>query len=350
MEIHARNTNDLQRKVYRALLACGRIANSRNGGVTYIDEPVSICLTAPWERVNLCSVRDANPFFHLWESLAMIGDFNSVPFMRFFAKNMSSFSDNGATYNAFYGTRARTTWGDQVDEVIKLLARDPASRQAVVNLWDPRDLTKATKDKACNLMLLFSVDPARGDLLMTTYNRSNDAIWGGVNGANIVHLSFFQEYVACALNRPMGRWWHVSNNLHVYDDNPKWLDLRDVALEGDRRTFPAGADNEMVVGPKLFDHRDRAVFDAELHVLLRMAENAASTGAYLDGKGFTSVFLKCVAIPLFNAYQAHKLRDEAMAYDHLVVAPDWKLAAQRWLDRRRQSTCLRQPELPGIEG
>lgn len=111
MEIIARNTNDLAAKVYRALEVTGVQDQSRNGPVLRFDGPVTICLTHPWERANYCPIRDANPFFHVMESVAMLSNWNSVRLLSYFAKNMASFSDNGRTYNAFYGTRARSYHG-----------------------------------------------------------------------------------------------------------------------------------------------------------------------------------------------------------------------------------------------
>jgi hypothetical protein len=51
---------------------------------------------------------------------------------------------------------------------------------------------------------------------MTVFCRSNDLIWGAY-GANAVHMSILQEYVACGLARPVGHYWQVSNNYHVYE-------------------------------------------------------------------------------------------------------------------------------------
>lgn len=335
MEIHATNTNDLAPRVYEYLQLHGIEESSRNGTVLRAPEPVSVVLRNPRERVNFCPARDANPFFHLWESIAMLADFNSAELLGWFAKNMFSFSDDGERYNAFYGTRARTTYGDQLLRAARELEQRPNSRQAVVSLWDPAcdNLERVTKDRACNLMMLFSIrDNA---LEMTTFNRSNDAIWGGVTGANIVHLSFFQEWVACYLGLPMGRWWHTSNNLHVYLSNPKWSVLPKLNLD-DTRTYPG-------TGPWLFHGRGDAFrFDTLARQACLEAARAARGGwcSLPDDDGFLST----VAGPALAAWFHHKAgrRADAIEAAQLICARDWRHACVAWLLRRYESTEVAQ--------
>lgn len=347
MELRSRNTNTLQDEAYALLRNHGIPRASRNGPVLVINEPVSIELTHPWEKVNFDPVRDANPFFHLWEGLAMLGGVNSVHLMAFFAKNMLSYSDDGRRYNAFYGERARIKWGDQLKLVVDELKKNPDSRQCVVNLWDPADWLKSTKDKACNLMLLFSVG-YEGQLRMTTYNRSNDAIFGGVTGANIVHLAMFQEYVAMSLGRAMGPWWHVANNFHVYTDNPKWDILKERAPKDD---YDSG---HVVNGgyPQYFPVlQQQERFDRELSELLDLALGATRMpGGILDGTTFEEPFLQNVAVPVFNAYVFHKngRSDEAKIILDSCYADDWKLACQAWIGRRQMQKAIASLEAPQV--
>ena len=63
-------------------------------------------------------------------------------------------------------------------------------------MWDAKkDLThlNISKDLPCNTHVYFSIRD--GFLDMTVCNRSNDLIWGCC-GANAVHMSYLQEYVA----------------------------------------------------------------------------------------------------------------------------------------------------------
>lgn len=348
MEIIARNTNDLAARVYRALEVSGVQDQSRNGPVLRFDGPVTICLTHPWERVNFCPVRDANPFFHVIESVAMLANWNSVKLLSYFAKNMAQYSDNGRTYNAFYGTRARSYHGlDQLRLVVETLRKDPATRQAVICLWEPEDLTRDTKDKACNLVLIFAV---RGGVLeMTTFNRSNDAVWGGVTGANIVHLSFFHEYVAQAINVPMGRWWHTSANLHVYLDNPKTRLLFLSAQHG-AVTECAQAWPDMEPQPDhipLFPVAYEREFDLFAIGFCQLAEHCIRTHLprgdatifMLNGMSKCPdelVFLHHVALPMFLFWYCRKNgagMNELTEHLEGIMDDRWRMAAESWSAR-----------------
>lgn len=214
-EIKARNVNEMLTEALWAL----RVSNSpveqtRNGPVRAFDEPVILTYRRPEERVMFSPLRDCNPVFHLMESIWMIAGRNDVAFPTLFNSSFGQFSDDGETFNAAYGHRWRHHFGrDQLVEVIELLRRDPQTRQAVIQMWDTADLTKPTKDKACNMSIVF--DRRKGQLNMTVFNRSNDLVWGAC-GANAVHMSFLQEFVASALGAPTGVYRQASNNMHLY--------------------------------------------------------------------------------------------------------------------------------------
>ena len=330
MEIIARNTNTLAPRVYPLLDSIGLKEASRNGPVIRFPDPVTICITNPYERVNFCPVRDANPFFHFMEAMAMLAQCNSVKLLSHFAKNVASFSDDGHTFNAFYGTRARGQGQDQLANVIEELKLRPESRQAVVMLWDKADQTRVTKDKACNLMMLFSIDSFKS-LRMTTFNRSNDAIWGGVTGANIVHFSYFHEYVASALELSMGPWWHTSNNLHAYVDNPQWGRLR-----GLRDTPDPYAYRDMV-RPLMFAAFEREWFDHEIQNFMATMLDTIESGRFETVSAANpSYYVNTVVRPMFNAWQCHKRKDSQSALHHASAIADeaWRLACTQWLERR----------------
>ena len=144
MEYTARNHNQLAPQVYQDLQRIGVRQTSRNGPVLRMPRVTTLVALCPRERVNFCPARDANPFFHLAEAAAMLASANDVELMAHFAKNMRAYSDDGERYNAFYGERLRSTWGDQLNAVVLELQAKPDSRQALAQIWDPLDLTKST--------------------------------------------------------------------------------------------------------------------------------------------------------------------------------------------------------------
>ena len=230
MEFKARNVNGMFSTVLRGMKSGDyAVEQTRNGPVLAFPEPVILTYTHPRERVLFHRGRDAPHIFHLMESIWLLAGRQDVDFLRQFNQNIGQFSDDGKTFNAAYGYRLREHFGvDQLVKVIEILSRDPGTRQAVLQLWDPADLVKKTLDKACNLEIIFDT---RGGLLnMTIFNRSNDIIWGAL-GANVVHFSVLQEFVACSVGLRVGEYRQVSNNLHLYltvYDGQKYLaNLRD---------------------------------------------------------------------------------------------------------------------------
>lgn len=329
MEIKSRNTNTVAPVTYNVLDHYGVMQDSRNGLVLRIPEPVTFHISHPWERVNFCPHRDANPFFHLIEALAMLAGLNSVKVMSYFAKQMLEYSDDGETYNAFYGTRLRTTFGiNQLKQIVGNLVVNRNSRQEVALIWDPSDLIKSTKDKACNLALIFSI--VDDQVVMTSLNRSNDAIWGIVTGANMVHLSFFHEYVACSLGLPMGMWYHFTNNLHVYVNNPKWEAVKN-----------APACNEYGGNASSLFHLfapsiPTQEFDEMLFAFVSSLADAVGKKP-MCCSDFGGVPLLWDAAVMYNAYFAYKQKEDPNAVIEMLTelnCDDWKIAAINWVVRR----------------
>lgn len=324
MEFSSENTNTMSMQVYMALGEFGVTESSRNGPVLKFGRPVLFEYTKPWQRVNMDPVRDANPFFHLMEGLAMMFDINSVEFLSFFNSNIHKYSDDGYTFNSFYGTRMLSTWGNQLEKVIDELRCDPRSRRAVIQLWDPADLSRDSKDKACNMSLVFGVDLS-GRLTMTINCRSNDLIWGGVTGANIVHFSMIMEMVAIAVRKPMGSMYHFVNDAHVYTQNLLWDKLKNhrpvlgksYVMNG-RTHLPLGDSYELI-------QHDLADFF-----------NAVSDFDTISEEQFNGEFFNEVAAPMYNAWVCRKNGEIREAYDHIdhVDSLPWHMAAINWMDRR----------------
>ena len=339
IHLTVKNLYDLAPKMHEAFRDHAYTCESRNGPVLRLPGITTVQILNPKQHVCLYAKRDANPFFHLIEALAMLSGRNSVNLLSWLASNMKNYSDDGVRFNAFYGERARVTWGDQLKAVVQELVNNPESRQAVVNLWDPADLLRRTKDKACNLCMIFSIENGRLD--MTTFNRSNDSVWGFVTGANIVHLPFFQEYIAAFLDLPMGVWNHASANMHVYQKN---------------NTFPLLTEDKLwrknpydyLTHCKLFSSvSDLPDFDKHLATFMDMTTAAVHQNTLdfcpLVPKSGAPYFINHVALPMFNVialYKHIKSKGGQVPYEEIepwierVRATDWQEAAILWMKSR----------------
>ena len=316
-----RNTNGATLRIIKDIVQYGSKENSRNGTVYAFKEPVSIEYAEPLERVNVIPERDANPFFHLEESMWMLAGRRSVAPIGWMIENINNYADNGKIMAA-YGYRAISRYRfNQLKEVRKKLDADISDRQCHVQLWDAdQDLITDHKDKACNTSMDFRyVD---GRINMTVYNRSNDAIWGGVSGANVVHFPFFLEYV-CGTEYIPGTITVVSNNLHVYVDNKKLPSI--LGIEYDYNDIVPYMNNL-----SLFYGSDEDKFYSSIEDYYTIEPQKRNVT-----KCF---FLNEVCIPMLITYRIYKEAGPEKALDYLIknvnVRIDWTYAAIKWLSRR----------------
>jgi thymidylate synthase len=303
---------------------------SRNGPVVMFPMPATLCYTHPRERVIRWKERDANPFLHFFECLWMLNGQNDVKFVSQFSSNIENYSDNGKTFNAAYGHRWRRHFGvDQIHEAIQQLTADKDTRRVYISMWDTADLVKETKDKACNTGMTLQVNH-KGELDMVVHNRSNDLIWGAT-GANAVHMSFLQEFVASAIGVPVGRYWQVSSNLHAYKSTlEKVKDLADMASHPTR-----SVSCDYYVGEKIEPY---PICSVPAGIWLQDLAIFMKEGPIV---GFRDAFFRQVATPMLRAHQAYKNTQDPERYEtaeeilEQCRAADWRLAAIEWVRRRK---------------
>jgi len=316
------------------LRAEGVHVGSRNGSTIEYPGPVTTVFKRPERRVVFHPARRANPFFHLFESLWMLGGRNDVEYLTQFVKTMVNYSDDGKTFNGAYGHRWRTYFGrDQLNDIIHQLRwPDPLSRRAVLAMWDgARDGVGVSKDFPCNLSCVFSVRPGRATnhLHMTVFNRSNDIILG-LYGANVVHFSILQEYVAGCLGLPMGTYTHVSNSFHAYPNWDRFLKLYEGTTAERELVAVNGYVNEYEVpgAPPTFPimSTPKAIWDIDLTMFL----------SHPDSNSFQDPFFTRIAKPMWFAHKALKAGDRKAAEEILwsqMPPCDWRVAALSMINR-----------------
>ncbi len=331
--LHARNVNDAYAQLF-SLVDSYALRDSplpsRNGPVYRFPCPVATVFDRPWERVLFHEGRNANPFFHLMESIWMLLGKRDVKSISYFNAGMHEYSDDKVNFNAAYGHRWCEYFGyDQISAVINILRKDPYSRRAVLGMWNPaRDLIdQGSLDLPCNLNVKFFVRPSSGGigniLDMVVMNRSNDMIWGAY-GANSVHMSVLQEYIAKGAGMQMGRYTQFSADAHVYADMfDKLPDPRedvDVAT-GYPNTQPIVQDVETFMG--------------EAHVFWERTYSANSK--------WSNPFLFETAHFVRSAWDAYKLDrlDDALALTNSIEADDWREACREWIGRVQHKRAMK---------
>ena len=311
----------------------GQPLESRAGNTLEVPFPVSTVYMKPWERVLFGNVRDANPFFHLMEAMWILAGREDVKFLAEFNKRMADYSDDGKTFNAPYGFRLRDGVAhheDQLTKVIQILKDDPNTRQAICQIWDDEDLGKNTKDKACNMSIVFRV--RNGRLCMTVYNRSNDIIWGAY-GANVVQFSMIHEYVSAHTKIPMSTYTQVSNSYHVYTEGPGG-ELWDKLKSGQHTPINPyggnGFDRMVFMEPLDMDN-----FELDLKEFFDMYDSMNIDSIY-ESTDWKSQYFDKLILPVLYTFRKHKLEgpEKALEYTKWIGADDWRMACEDWLKKR----------------
>jgi hypothetical protein len=329
--IQAHNVHEALPAALHELRHTGYDRDSRNGPVRLFPTPVTTVYQNPLERVIFWPERDANPFFHFFEALWMLAGRNDLAFPAHYAANIRSYSDDGKTLHGAYGHRWRNWFGhDQLGSIVQRLRADPNDRRAVLGMWDASvDLERDGKDVPCNTQAFFAIN-GEGELDMTVLNRSNDMVWG-CYGANAVHFSMLQEYLALAIGVPVGIYYQVSNNLHAYHSTLKQVE-RLASVDARAASYQSNPYMTGCVAPFPMRQTTLTEWEQDLNLLLT------------DGPivGFRDPFFRRVAVPMWMAHRAYKEgKVEKDRFDRPIeildqcLATDWRRACIEWIERRR---------------
>lgn len=309
--ICARNVNDAYPQLLKLVWEHGLHEATRNGSATAMQEPVFLEIMCPTERVLFDPTRNCNPFFHLMEGLWMLAGHDDVEYVSRFNKRMETYSDDGKSFNAAYGHRWQHHFGyNQISRVCDMLVENPKDRRTVISMWDGhQDLGSKSLDLPCNMSITCRIVNRSLDFTIT--NRSNDLIFG-LCGANAVHMSMLQEYMAARIGVFVGSWYHLTNNLHVYEMHYPLLDA------------PSMYSKDVEYPSSLPLVADWWVFESEVKAFV-----AGDMGP------FSEPFLRHVAVPMISVWGAFKEDDIPMALEvcTTIQSDDWRIAAKGWLLR-----------------
>lgn len=318
--IEAANVNEAYLIGYHMFKRDGKVEPSRNGNVLALSAQLCITYKRPWERVLLDEGRDANPAFHLFESLWMLSGRNDATWLdRFISDFSKRFAEPDGLQHGAYGYRWREhfdlEWGghphlpDQLSLVVERLQQDPKDRRVVIQMWDPvADLGADKRDVPCNLTAVPRI--VEGKLDLTVFCRSGDFIWGST-GANAVHFSFLLEYLAGRIGVSQGRLTHVITNPHVYT--------------GVIEALPPPTSSVLLYPVNTPIGNDWSSWDKDLAAFM------AHPG---EGR-YSNIWFEKVANPMWNAHTMWKKGERHKAYNYLSSSrEDWFQAQAAWMKRR----------------
>ncbi len=329
--IYARNVNGAYRSGLERIRKIGVEQDSRAGPVLVAPTPVMTVYARPYERVLLDQQRDANPFFHFFESLWMLQGRRDATWLDQFVSDFSSrFAEEDGLQHGAYGFRWRRHFDmegggdgdllpDQFLTIVNILRKNPLDRRVVLQMWDPvADLGADVRDVPCNTQIYPRVrqEPDGSFLDLTVCCRSNDIVWGAY-GANAVHFSVLQEVMAGLIGCQVGKLYQLSNNWHAYTSI---LDRFEGAGE-DLYSHSSAMYHQPIV-----DRPESWMGDLERF------QNDPFDSVYLNR------FFSDVAMPMLWTHHQYKQGDieAAEQFVHHITAPDWRHACRNWLAKRRK--------------
>lgn len=315
---------------YWVMKTNGKQGNSRNGPVLKLIGPTVLTILKPLERVLFDRERDCNPFFHVMETIWMLAGDDHVGFPARFNSTYVRYAEADGVVHGAYGKRWRNHFQpkeigpryrmDQIQVVIAMLKKNIDDRRAVLSMWDTQeDLGASKNDLPCNTHIYF--DASNGRLDMTVCNRSNDLIWGML-GANVVHMTYLQELIAFGVGVPVGEYNVMTNNLHLYTENPK----AQIFMQG---TVPSDHYRGMLIQPMSLLQEGETVDQ-----FFEDCERFVKSGSGI--KNYNTEWMRKVGYWMYAAYIAKG--DTRINLINEIKAPDWRLACQQWNERKIQSS------------
>ena len=121
-------------------------------------------------------------------------------------------SDSDGNVRSNYGWQWNRN--HQLDKVIALLRTNADTRQAVISIYDGKEIETYRKDTPCTYAVQFTI--IKGKLFMSVYMRSNDVWFGYCNDQYC--FSKLQELVAEQVGIPIGEYYHHAHNMHIYNN------------------------------------------------------------------------------------------------------------------------------------
>ncbi|MEU7171554.1 MULTISPECIES: thymidylate synthase [Micromonospora] len=215
LRLSATSANNLYVAVCREVMRQGQRVNPRGMATTEVIG-AHLCLTEPRRRfVFIPPARVLNPAFAVAEALWILSG-SDDPWIFTYNRSLKQYADNGRLRGA-YGPRIRRWAGqtDQLDHVRTALSRDPGSRQAVIQIYDPQQDTLGHRDVPCTLNYRFFLRGGR--LQMHTTMRSND-VWLGLP-YDLFTATMLHELMAGWLGVKLGSYHHHVDSLHLYDQH-----------------------------------------------------------------------------------------------------------------------------------
>jgi thymidylate synthase len=180
---------------------------------------VQFHLSDPRQRLPFLPSRRTNVVFNFAEALWYLSGRDDLDFIGYYAPSIRRYSMDGQTLTGTaYGRKILGVKAgrDQWKAVTELLADDPDTKRAVLQIFDGDELAvPGNIDVSCTLGLQFLL--REGALYCIAYMRANDAYLGLTS--DLFSFTFLQEFLATEIGARLGGYTHCVGSMHVYAPN-----------------------------------------------------------------------------------------------------------------------------------
>ena len=207
--------DDLMRSIIGEILDSGQRIVATKGSMRELFS-VMLELKNPRARLSRTETR-GKPFSCLGELCWYLAGTDDINYITYYLHDYEDYREGDVVYAA-YGPRIFNWNGiDQFATVASLLMKKNTSRQAVIQIFDARDIVDYHAHVPCTCTIQFSI--REGALNAFTSMRSNDISLGFPH--DVFAFTMLQEILAHILGVDLGTYKHAVGSLHLYDrDEP----------------------------------------------------------------------------------------------------------------------------------
>jgi thymidylate synthase len=170
---------------------------------------VTLHLTNSIANILVCDVRRPSHRFMVAEWLWIFFGHDDVATIAAYAPVISQFSDDGKRFSGAYGPPVKDRW----PHLVRLLKRDPNTRQAVIPIYRP--VAEDSKDVPCTLTLQFLLRDGR---LHTTASMRSSDVWLGLP-YDVFNFTMLGNIMAAEVGAIPGEFTIHLASSHLYEVN-----------------------------------------------------------------------------------------------------------------------------------
>ena len=211
MHLRASTLDDLLQKVFHKIVKSKVRLTATKGPNSEIS---GVCLELTQPRARLSRSESKGTIYScIGEFLWYASKSNNADHMIYYLNEYKKYCEEDGTVWGAYGPRIFGGSPSQYEIVFDILKRKNTSRQAVIQIFDKKDVIAEHLDIPCTCTLQFMI---RDDFLnLIVHMRSNDAYWGLPH--DVFSFTMIQEILANHLGVKLGNYKHFVGSLHVYD-------------------------------------------------------------------------------------------------------------------------------------